>query len=451
MSKTSERDKIKDLERIAKMVLKTKNEVRPRRPIVIEVCGTPKAGKSSCVSSLNLFLKRNGFTTKVLQERASVCPITDKYNPSFNLWNVFASTAEILEYFVEKAREIDVLLCDRSIFDCLCWFYWFVRFDHISRQEFQIIKEFLTMRRFRSIFDIIYVFKTTPEEALQREYAHLLTRKHGSIMNPKVLKEYNECIREAVEHTKSYFRCIKEIETDLKDQNDVSYQVTKDVLNSLYETLVEQIAYVDKGDLKEYETKVFWKVGKSFNAIPFSFDYRDKVENNDRYVQLVPIAVFTNDNKDSVLVAKKKPSATGKKSPEKNKLLVYFGGHVRKEDNLQGASEDILSVSIATLSREVQEELSMSLEFDAITPSCIWLKNNDRSARHLALCYVFKADFEHFKIKLDDYEFVQTTGTSQSGRVVAITDLDIVKTDDWTKIILKELFEAKIGELDLYQ
>lgn len=54
---TEEEFKIQELEELAKLVLQAKKTARPRRPIVIEFCGTPKAGKSSCVSSLNLFLK----------------------------------------------------------------------------------------------------------------------------------------------------------------------------------------------------------------------------------------------------------------------------------------------------------------------------------------------------------------------------------------------------------
>ena len=47
---------IKDLEQLAAKVLKLKNESIPRRPIIIEFCGSPKSGKSSCINSLNLFL-----------------------------------------------------------------------------------------------------------------------------------------------------------------------------------------------------------------------------------------------------------------------------------------------------------------------------------------------------------------------------------------------------------
>ena len=91
MSKKIENDvntKIAELEKLAESVLRLKRNVIPRRPIVIEFCGSPKSGKSSCINSLDLFLRRNKFRTKILTERASVCPVLNKYDPHFNIWTV---------------------------------------------------------------------------------------------------------------------------------------------------------------------------------------------------------------------------------------------------------------------------------------------------------------------------------------------------------------------------
>ncbi len=60
------------LEELAQDVLTLKKIHRQRRPIVIEFCGSPKAGKTSSINSLNIFLKRNGFKTVVLSERARI-------------------------------------------------------------------------------------------------------------------------------------------------------------------------------------------------------------------------------------------------------------------------------------------------------------------------------------------------------------------------------------------
>jgi len=48
-----------DMEKIAADVLFLKNDMRQRRPIVIEFCGSPKSGKTSCITSLNIFFPRS--------------------------------------------------------------------------------------------------------------------------------------------------------------------------------------------------------------------------------------------------------------------------------------------------------------------------------------------------------------------------------------------------------
>ena len=65
---------IKDLQKLAEEVMELRGEHRQKRPIVIEFSGSPKAGKTSCINSLEIFLKRNGFSVSIVQERASVCP-----------------------------------------------------------------------------------------------------------------------------------------------------------------------------------------------------------------------------------------------------------------------------------------------------------------------------------------------------------------------------------------
>ena len=72
------RNKKAELEDLASDILQLKKTYRQRRPIVIEFCGCPKSGKTSCVNSLNIFLKRNGFNTSVLTERANVCPVPNE-------------------------------------------------------------------------------------------------------------------------------------------------------------------------------------------------------------------------------------------------------------------------------------------------------------------------------------------------------------------------------------
>jgi len=67
------------------------------------------------------------------------------------------------------------------------------------------------------------------------------------------------------------------------------------------------------------------------------FGNRDIVEKSYN-LQIVPIAVITNKERDKVLVVKKSPKRTFIDSPEHEKLLLYIGGHIRIEDMQKGYS-----------------------------------------------------------------------------------------------------------------
>jgi predicted NUDIX family phosphoesterase len=52
------------------------------------------------------------------------------------------------------------------------------------------------------------------------------------------------------------------------------------------------------------------------------FDLRSDIEDNNNYIQPIPIIVITNKNHDKILIVKKNSKAVSKDSPEKDKLLL---------------------------------------------------------------------------------------------------------------------------------
>src|SRR6266568_50174 len=354
---------IKKLEEQAAEILKLKKDTRPRRPIVIEFCGSPKSGKTSCISALNIFLKRNNFKTLLLTERASICPVPDKQNPMFNIWTACAAITQLVDYLSNKAKEVDVIIVDRAIFDALCWFEWLLENDHLDFDNYNSLVNFLTMKKFRSIIDLIYVFEVSPQVSMLREYSCLLTRKSGSIMNVETLLSYNNAINVSVEKHGGKFAKIQNIDTSLIDQTRVGAEVTNIVMESLHDLTVE-----------------------------------------------------------------------------KNKTLVYAGGHVRKEDNVDGDDEDFLAIIKTTLMREIYEELGISFSPVENNPLVIWVKNIPKSKQHLAMCFLIETDLDNLALKFDDYEFVQKTSGSKSGKIISLHDLKEETIESWGRIILEEIF-----------
>jgi len=443
----AENKKIKELEELADQILELKRKSRPRRPIVIEFCGTPKSGKTTTISSLNIFLKRNGFKTKVLSERASVCPITNKFDFLFNVWTSNSAIAELAEYLSYHPKNLDVILADRAIFDALCWFEWQLEHEHLDEDNYNALTTYLTMKKWATAIDLIFILKTEPSKSLEREYANLLTRKFGSVMNKRVLNEFNNSITAARTKYEKYFQKIELVETTSTLQNELSYTVTKRTLEILKRVIIESIGYVDFNDISHLSQKRFFEFSELQNlSLSINFGERDEVESDNKKVQPVPIMVFTNKKHDQFLILKKKSTSLSTKSPEKDKLLIYAGGHIRKEDKV--GNQDFLKITKNAINREINEELSESFWPKEKNPSCIWLTEHTISQRHLAICFIMEIDFQKLNVDLNEYEFVQTKGTSKSGRILKIEAIKKLDTplDSWSKIIFEKIFNIYLDE-----
>lgn len=102
-----------------------------------------------------------------------------------------------------------------------------------------------------------------------------------------------------------------------------------------------------------------------------------------------------------------------------------------------------------TLHRELQEEIGESINVENCQKFLIYFDDNERSKKHLAICHVVKMDLENKKFKLVSDEFIQKTGTSKSGNVLKISDVmkEKTKLENWSRIILQEVFKQKIPPL----
>lgn len=460
MENLDKRATIKSLEKLASEVLQLKQEREQRRPLLIEFCGSPKSGKSTTITSLNIFLKRNGFNTVVLTERASICPIENKTHPFFNIWTMTSAISEIVKNLEQGKDKIDIIISDRGLFDALCWFEWLntnptMSAPYLDNKTYDALKSFIQMEMWTNYLDLVYVFQVKPETSIIREYAHLLTDKRGSIMRESVLDGFNKAIDRVIETHQFRFRDIQKIITDTEetnnDPNAVSYLVTTQILSNLKNLLIEKVGYVNS------RVKDSLKKGVNDTTLLLSekleFENRDIVEKED-LLQPIAIAVITNPKRNKVLVVKKSNKRTSSVSPEKDKLLLYIGGHVRMEDKVN--SDNFIETIKKTLHREIQEEIGESISIQNALPFIIYTPNSKVSSRHFAVCYVIEMDLDDKKFKLTSDEFIMKTGTSKSGHILSLKELTSgkIKMESWSVEILKNVFNKTLPEtlnLDFFQ
>jgi len=454
ISQTEKLKIIQELEKLAEKVLALKKESVPRRPIVIEFCGSPKAGKSTCINSLELFLRRNEFRTRLLTERASVCPVKNKYDPYFNIWTVTSALAELVEILSNHSKDYDVVIMDRGIFDGLCWFVFLKDNNHLDKNNFESLESLLLMDRLKAVIDLVYIFTVTPEVSLEREYANLLTEKTGSIMQPDILNSFKESILKAAEVYKDDYQRIEIYDTSNKHQNYVNYEVTKNILEILRDNIEETVGYLLLKDIDPKLDEFFTFEEANISDQQLEFKARSVVESNDDYLQPLPILLIKDIKNNKALIVKKNKANTSKISPESGKTLLYLGGHIRKEDMYLSRSTSLLSVAKYALSREIKEEIGIDYHppENDVNPFCIWVRDNERSKKHLAICFVYEVDLETLKINLDKNEFM-TYGNTKSGKLVTIAELVKTKKDleSWSKILLEKYFCTDEGnnQIDL--
>lgn len=440
------KEMIKELQKLAEEVLSLKSEHRQKRPIVIEFSGSPKAGKTSCINSLELFLKRNGFSVSIVQERASVCPVSDKHSPMFNLWTACMSLAGLIGTLENKQHQVDILILDRGIFDALCWFQWLVCNQKMEENQKELIENFLLMEELIKCIDIVFAFCVSPTVSIEREYATLLTDKFGSIMNKKVLGEYLKAIEDTIENKSGFFHKVFKIETSDKNQDQVGEEVTTITLDTLKDLLMERIGYFEKNEILNdilLSEKIFSEEMLTDVLGTIKFGLRNVVEDNPNYIQPIPIAVITNKERDKVLVIKKNKNAVSQGSPERDKILLYVGGHSRYEDSTEVTSHDFISICKRTLKREIKEEIGISVALNGIRPFYIYTSSDKRSEKHLAVCFVISLDEEGLKLHLDSHELVLNKGKSKSGRFLTIDEIcQEPELEQWSELILKKCFNT---------
>ena len=210
---------------------------KARSPIVIEFAGVPKAGKTTTLTHVQSFLKRCGFRTDVVVERASVCPIRDKKHANFNVWTACTTLAQILEKTQNPPRPDDpqILFLDRGLFDSICWMTMMERISRIRPRERKVIHDFLTIEDWRKRISAVFVMLTSPQDAMKRERGLLpVEGAAGSIMNEDILTQIRN----------TTIQCINELEKDFRVYRvDTSDGETKDNPMRTAEVVAETIHY----------------------------------------------------------------------------------------------------------------------------------------------------------------------------------------------------------------
>ena len=427
-----------------------------RKPVVIEFAGVPKAGKTSTLGQVHAFLKRCGFRVEVVVEHASICPIRDKKHANFNVWTACTTLSRILEKTQIPSRpgDPDVLILDRGLFDAVNWFTVMERLARIRKAEREVVERFLLMDDWRRRITGVIVMTASPADSMERERGYLpVDGAAGSIMNEDVLRTTLETTREtAARLRKKQFR-IFEVDTSRgasPGPQATAEEVADLVLRLIEEQLEEEILFLPAdavAPLFETDTWIGRTAAQQLVELFTSagtFRSRETVESDLTRVQALPVVVVRNRRGDLLRLKRREQR---KDNPLHGKIVIWAGGHVRREDGTNGPSIGRGAV------RELQEELRLSVEPRELELlGAVWIRgrDGDRTRRHVAIVYEWRAQTDDVAVALSATEFFERRGTSLSGSFFApdqlATDIDNGRIcEPWSVEIARRLLPE--GEL----
>ena len=414
-----------DLEIRAKKAAVRFNDDAARRPIVIEFAGVPKAGKTSTLNYVQSFLKRCGFRTEVVMERASICPVRDKKHPNFNVWTACTTLAQILEKTQEPPKEDDphILILDRGLFDTIVWFKIMQNLSRLTKNQRDVMQKFFLLPEWRKRISAVVFMVVDPKDALERERGLLpVEGSLGSIMNEQVLQQMRTTSLEVAEELKGMFNITVVDTSEIKDIAAVARKVANHVVEAIEADLSEDVLVLSRADITGIfsgtQSITHGQASALVDAYRTSGSYlpRDQAENDRGQVQALPVVIVRNAS-GAVLKLKRREKDPSNTLNEK--FVIWAGGHVRKED----ASDDANPI-LACAVRELQEELRLGIREDELKLlGAVYADTGGKTSLHLAIVYEWQSPSDDLAIALSRTEFYERRGTSQSGTFVSIEEI----------------------------
>jgi len=411
--------------------LQTLMAKQARRPYVLEITGTPKAGKTTTIQMVESFFKSCGWRVHILRERAGVCPIPMKGHFFFNTWTAATMLAQVLEVVDQS---IDIVILDRGFFDALIWLELQRSRKQVTDEEADAFAKFVLLERWRELVDLTVVMSVDAKTAMKREQLDKLIPRVGSIMNKAALREFNSALDVARRSHGANFR-ILDRRSASPDQKVDTAALIADVLDQIQEWVDPQIAVLPEPTVRTiFRSSAGVRWSKSISSqltSAMSFLKRSRAEQDSRVVQIVvcgvPVAqggVFVFDR-----------TRDKKRLGEYGVHSIWTGQHAEQVPKVK--DEDLLGTLRANLARRFRTSLHLNFDFSPEPLGIVWNddEKNARSKHHMGVFLAVHIDDENVAQSLEDKEF-RTHGrghlaTSKFSKIIELTKKDL-ELESWS-------------------
>jgi len=412
-----------------------------RRAFVLELTGTPKAGKTTTLSTLQGFFKAAKFRVETLKERAADCPLPMKGHFFFNAWTMCTMLAEVL---ANHETPVDILLVDRGFFDALIWLDLQHTRSQVTDSERKVFEDFVLLERWQRLVDFTIIMTTDPHKAMEREEASQLIPRAGSMMNVPALTQFNEATSRTIERFGSKFRHVVIDTSNSTDAKQSCIRLLTEALpvlmqwaNPLVEVVPRDVAesvfsgrhYLDQSEAHAALERLC-QAAKPMHRVDAELD--------DHVVQIVVGGVPVRA-KEELMVFKR--DSKDEKSTAYGSRILWRGCHVEHTE------KPTLTTLANAVSERLQSELHLRTE---LTPEIIGLASpgseitegvESPDRKHLGVLFKVKVSDDVAK-SLHDKAFKKSgrghpfTGQFRKQEDI-IAEIDSLDLEPWSKHIVQ--------------
>jgi thymidylate kinase len=412
-----------------------------RRPFIVELAGTPKAGKTSALHVLRSFLKECGYQVHEMRERAADCPIAMKGHFFFNTWTTTTMLASMIESLESEA---DVVLLDRGVFDALVWLESQNRDHQLSEEEYDAFRKFVLLDRWRSLTDITVVFTVAPETALKRENKDLLIPRKGSIMRPESLERYNGVLRDVQASLREHFTFVNIDTTQYDSPRATTHAAAAELIEHMSRWADPEIAVVPRTVVERvFGDRGIRELPEAMEEIERAVVFQRRSEQKEDFVGLVSAGVLRHAGEMLLL---RRAEKNDEKRLTYGRDVLWKGCHVPRATS---DASDLLRTAATALKVRLKEDFHLArLESEPIPRFLVWNRHDKRDARHLGVLFdleiptrsiaskVFKR--ERNRTKLGGNEFISPADLQ--ARMEPRGDIEL---ESWSRAMLDHILAKR--------
>lgn len=218
-------------------------------PIMIELLGTPKSGKTTLVTNLEAVFQKGNVLVDKKQETAEYNPIEDKTIEEYNLWMIMELVKNLTQDTASK--EPKVIIYDRGLLDRIPWIDTSVHDGSFPREDARYFKGLFGTKYMEKYKPITYGFVTSPEISILRK------GKPGRLVNNETLTVYNNHLKSSEPFFRRSSERFRFVNTDVYQGRiqDFVLDNIENITTDVREVMVQRINARKKAEGPDFEDK----------------------------------------------------------------------------------------------------------------------------------------------------------------------------------------------------